>query len=891
MDGFTEIGDIIASPLGSLVYHFLLLLTIEAALMMAWGEWRRGRQETRHRLSLAMGGLLLVRLPYLAIAALALPGWVDPALWGPPLERLADTASIGLLGWAFMPSSKPGARTWDLVFGANLLALLGVCSAFMVFWSGEPQPDYNVSWQAAVWAVWQIGLVLLAGLAILRSREEGWGTLFLAVVVWFLGTLGQGLLPSPAAHVPVWARLANLIAYPLLTAAVYQSIVTGLRLHSRQLQDISQASLDQIKSLLFLFDTSHQMSASLDLSAVLENAVRGIARTLGADQCAIALPEEKSPDQIRLVAIYNPGRQGRGEQVLLPRDHQGIIQQAMRRKRHMIPEPSEQVQSQMLFALMGSSEVGPLLVQPLISQGEAMGAIIVGNAQSQRPFTPNEAKLCRSMADQLVVAIQNARRHQAVQEEVKGLRQLLAEERRTFEQAKSQVQELTQRLAQVQAAMEELIRREKSAQEERKVLERQWRERQAEAEALAERLTILETDLKQAHENAEAQLRWHREEMARRQLEWEESLQSAEWAQAAIHGLTAGILLADLDGVIQEANVAAEILLDREHDDLLGLELAAISDDERWQQALASASEGEAVRLAMQVGANTLMCDVAPLPDLNSSQEQVKGIIVILQDISAEIEERRTHLETIASMAEELRTPITTIISYADLLLSEAVGIIGEAQRRFLLRLKASAERMVQMVNDLARLSGGEERWTSPQRQSVDLNKLIESTVAAASVQLEDRSLTLDLELLEDLPEIQADPDYLRRILSNLLLNACLASPLGGRIRIRTTRSYSLPLDRERSGPSSEGFVVVSIQDSGGGLSEEALSRVFDRMRPSQTPTGLGESGAGLALVKTLVEAHGGRLWVESEKGVGTTFSFILPVNVPARHPLEVIGR
>lgn len=78
---------------------------------------------------------------------------------------------------------------------------------------------------------------------------------------------------------------------------------------------------------------------------------------------------------------------------------------------------------------------------------------------------------------------------------------------------------------------------------------------------------------------------------------------------------------------------------------------------------------------------------------------------------------------------------------------------------------------------------------------------------------------------------------------------------------------------------NGDGFVIVSIKDSGGGLTEEALARIFDRARPCQTPPGLGESGAGLVLVKTLVEAHGGRLWVESEKGVGTTFSFVLPVN------------
>ena len=72
---------------------------------------------------------------------------------------------------------------------------------------------------------------------------------------------------------------------------------------------------------------------------------------------------------------------------------------------------------------------------------------------------------------------------------------------------------------------------------------------------------------------------------------------------------------------------------------------------------------------------------------------------------------------------------------------------------------------------------------------------------------------------------------------------------------------------------------MVSVIDSGGGLSDEALQQVFDRSRPSQTPPGLGESGAGLAWAKTLVEAQGGRLWVESENGVGTTFRFVLPVN------------
>jgi signal transduction histidine kinase len=115
-------------------------------------------------------------------------------------------------------------------------------------------------------------------------------------------------------------------------------------------------------------------------------------------------------------------------------------------------------------------------------------------------------------------------------------------------------------------------------------------------------------------------------------------------------------------------------------------------------------------------------------------------------------------------------------------------------------------------------------------------------------------------------------------VLVNLLSNACMASHEGGRIEVWASASEQSPFKPQRVGQNGAGFVIVSVKDAGGGLSADALSRVFDRGRPSRTPEGLGESGAGLALVKTLVEAHGGRLWIESESGVGTTFSFVLPV-------------
>jgi signal transduction histidine kinase len=154
---------------------------------------------------------------------------------------------------------------------------------------------------------------------------------------------------------------------------------------------------------------------------------------------------------------------------------------------------------------------------------------------------------------------------------------------------------------------------------------------------------------------------------------------------------------------------------------------------------------------------------------------------------------------------------------------------------------------------------------------------------------LEDLGVTLELDLPDNLPVVKADPDYLRRALANLLSNACLASSAGGQIQVQATQATSFP-QAQHLAVNGDGFVIVSVRDSGGGLSDEALDRVFDRARPRYTPPGLGESGAGLALVKTLVEAQGGRLWVESEKGVGTTFSFVLPVNDVGGRPDQQAG-
>ncbi len=894
MTVLSEASRILSTPEGGLVYYLLVLWAILAGLAMAWGETRRARTEHAQRVLLALAGMALGYLLYALAALLASIGLIDQVAVLPPLERFANVASIGLLAWAFMPSTKRGSRLWDWALGLNLVFAVGAWLSFTYLWSqawaGNSALNYNTYWQSSVWTVWHAVMVLVAGVAVVRSQREGWGTLLVALAIALVGGVLQWIAPDDVFHLPLWQRLANLLFYPLVAVGLYQDIVVGAQVRSRELEDISQASLDQIQSLLSLLDASQQASGSLDLDTVLDSAVRGIARVLNADQCAIVFPEEEDSGTMRLVAIYNPIRQGRGESVTFPLDYQLTVQQAMRRKKAIRVEESENVQLKVLFALLGSGETGPLLVQPLLTRKEAIGAIIAGNSRSRRPFTANEAKLCQSLAQQVASGIQNARLYGVAQDQIRTLNEANIEARRALQEAKAQNQELIDRLAGYSAEISELEQLEETARETRDVLALRLARSQAEIDALSEKVADLSLELSQAGAGTQTESRRAKEELAGLDAQHPVTDQPADPFGAVVRGMTAGVLVTDAHRAIQEANLAAELLLNMSSDELQGLELEEISVHERWLEAVAAASEGKSVRLMMQAGAKALMCDLAPLHDPEGPPSEMHRLVVILQDVSTALEEPHARLAAAASLVEELRTPITTIINYADLLLSEAVGILGTAQRKFLTRIKAGAERLAQMTNELTRQTGADEQWLTPRRQLVDVGDLIETTLAWSCSRLEDREIDLELDLAEDLPAIKADPDSLQRVLANLLSNACLATSAGGRVRVAVAQSPAFPLPDGEFAVNGDGFVIVSISDSGDGLSEEALNQVFDQSRPSQTPPGLGESGAGMALVRALVEAHGGRLWVETEQGVGTTFSFALPVNDVGGHSGQRAG-
>ncbi len=227
--------------------------------------------------------------------------------------------------------------------------------------------------------------------------------------------------------------------------------------------------------------------------------------------------------------------------------------------------------------------------------------------------------------------------------------------------------------------------------------------------------------------------------------------------------------------------------------------------------------------------------------------------------------------EVIASIAQELRQPMSSVVGYTDLLLGESVGILGALQRKFVERIKSSTERIGQLIDDMIQVSTLESGLADLKPEAVDLNLIIDNAMSYTSSQVREKNISLHLDLPKQVAAIHADREALQQILIHLLQNAGAATPVEGSIRLKV----------ETQTEEGQEFVLIQVTDSGGGISAEDIPRVFTRLYRADNVLiqGVGDTGVGLSIAKTLTEAQNGRIWVESDPGNGSTFSVLLPLS------------
>jgi signal transduction histidine kinase len=260
-----------------------------------------------------------------------------------------------------------------------------------------------------------------------------------------------------------------------------------------------------------------------------------------------------------------------------------------------------------------------------------------------------------------------------------------------------------------------------------------------------------------------------------------------------------------------------------------------------------------------------------------------KQRFVRLRDFADQLERANLELRRIDGMktefvsvaSHELRTPLAAIKNAVQLVLKGTAGKINENQEKFLSMAERNINRLTNILNDLLNLSRIESGKIELNFENIRLKEIIELTASFLKPHADGKSIQIDVEVHEQLPVVYGDQEKIEQILTNLIGNAIKFTPEGGKILIT-----AIPLSKDQKGGYGD-RVAVSVKDTGIGIPPEHLDAIFEKFHQVEGSLhrSVSGTGLGLAITKGLVEAHQGKIWVESELEKGSTFTFTLPIS------------
>ena len=341
--------------------------------------------------------------------------------------------------------------------------------------------------------------------------------------------------------------------------------------------------------------------------------------------------------------------------------------------------------------------------------------------------------------------------------------------------------------------------------------------------------------------------------------------ESEKQLNSILSNLVSGVVLIDDKGKVDLTNHATERFLSKHTSKIEGKEYTYVFGPLGIDHLIESVIEDNVKQHdeAHIYFPEERILDVHIAPYYSQGWRQ-RGAIIVLHDITAIRKLEKMRSEFVANVSHELKTPITSVKGFAETLLSGDVPD-EETAKQFLQIIYDESERLNRLITDLLELSKIEKQAMPLKITEVNVNEVIEKSTQTISKFARDKNLTLHLPDSEHPVFVEADVDRLGQIVLNLVANAVNYTSDNGDIYIDA---------EERSSK-----VVISVKDTGMGITEEALDRLFERFYRVDKARSRhsGGTGLGLAIVKHLVESHDGKIYVNSQEGIGTTFTVELP--------------
>jgi two-component system, OmpR family, phosphate regulon sensor histidine kinase PhoR len=330
--------------------------------------------------------------------------------------------------------------------------------------------------------------------------------------------------------------------------------------------------------------------------------------------------------------------------------------------------------------------------------------------------------------------------------------------------------------------------------------------------------------------------------------------------ESVLDRLTDGVIIVDEDGKIQLINPAAQKMFDVYRTNALGESLAKVTRHhqlvELWRETRVGNSYNSIV---VELPKRNLLLQAIGSP----LAEYLPGnTLLVFQDVTHVHHLEIIRRDFISNISHELRTPLASLKALTETLLDGALDD-PFVSRHFLTQVDTEVDSLALMVQELLELSRIESGKVPLHLDMVSPEELISPAVDRLRLQAERSSLTLRVEIEPELPNVIADPIRMQQVIVNLIHNSIKFTPAGGEITI--------------SAKCEDKSIIFSVHDTGIGIAQHDLPRIFERFYKADRARSGGGTGLGLAISKHLVEVHRGNIWVESQEGIGSTFYFSLP--------------
>lgn len=344
--------------------------------------------------------------------------------------------------------------------------------------------------------------------------------------------------------------------------------------------------------------------------------------------------------------------------------------------------------------------------------------------------------------------------------------------------------------------------------------------------------------------------------------------------EAVLMSIANGVVVCDNYDTVVLINEQGKKLLEVEDEDIINTKINQYCDTngelcfkekiEQFKDTPLDDMEGAPLAFNIEVAKNVIKSVISPMFSRNGDYV---GYIIVLIDVTKEVEMEQLRSQFISNVSHELRTPVTVLRSYIDTLYNYGNDFDFNTQKEFIGVMNQEIIRLNTMVNDILDFSRYESQNLKPEMKPENIVDIINDCVDQVKILAEEHNLVFSIMIEPDLPQVMMNKESITRALTNIISNAIKYSPDGKRIKIRAERS--------RIGD----YLEVSVEDQGPGIAEEYQKKVFDRFFRVENDTHTVKgTGLGLHLVKIAIEKqHNGQVFVQSKVGEGSTFGFRIP--------------